>query len=198
MTGNAATNESNPLKAIGSALRDAGTLMGARSTFLQSSLFLDDIEDTADPLEAVASAVSGKSFDKLTEEDFGQAVGFLKAAADIKNAEDSRKEREEFELIQPSGKRVVLPTFKHEDALQWVIARLEELVDLYSVKRDEVKSIVVQAICSPTFQAGKITLVDRTEQPESMVDCTDDSNAVTDRQTFDSKEAEVSPDADCT
>ncbi len=76
----------------------------------------------ADPIEAVAAAVSGKPPAALTDEDFGKASGILEAAAAVRKQEAQHRASGHYVVVLPSGERRSLKSPLQKDAEKRVAA----------------------------------------------------------------------------
>jgi hypothetical protein len=146
VTGKETVDQAETSRAVAHVLREAGQQFGDDSPILKSSKELEDSKGNIDTLEAVASAVSGKPRESLTEEDFGKAVGVLEVASELSSAEARRRELGEFELIHPGGTRRRYARVENEEALSWIAMQLKEAAEQFSVEADALGSLAIQAL----------------------------------------------------
>ena len=107
---------------------------------------LSDVSVDADPLQEIAVAISKKSADRLTEEDYGRAVGVLEVAGAIKKARAQRGSNCEYEVLFPDGKRQVFIGFQNEEAATSLASALEEVAGRFSLTPDQVVVLTLQTL----------------------------------------------------
>lgn len=154
ISGQESTANPETPKIIGKALRELDSEFSDNYPLFRSLDALDQTMEDSDPLDAVASAISGKASVKLTEEDFGKAIGVLEIASAIKDANNKRCERDEFEIVEPNGKRRRFGRFQHEEGLALVSRQLHQLASEFSISVEEAKSLLIQAICDADAPAA--------------------------------------------
>ena len=135
-------------RVIAEVFSDASLELPDDSVVSQISKRLTDAPKGANPLEDVARAVSGKSAGALTEEDFGHAVGVVRASEEIRRIALDRKERDEFEIVEPNGNRKRIVRFENDAATEWLCDRLRQLREEFGLSDKEIQGLLVEAIWS--------------------------------------------------
>lgn len=139
---------------ITDAIGLAGIQFGEDSIFKRTFDSLVKEGKPENTIEEVIGVITNKRPENLTEEDYGKAAGFLEITAEIKKNEESRKERQEFEIVEPSGKRQRFVRVENQKASEWFKHRLLELVEQFSLRSEDAKSLAIAAICNsalPSF-----------------------------------------------
>jgi hypothetical protein len=91
--------------------------------------------------------ITGKRPENLTEEDYGKAVGILEVTSDIQKNNESRRQRQEIEVVEPSGKRTNYTLIEHNEAIAWIEQKLIELAASFSLSGESAKAVAITAIC---------------------------------------------------
>lgn len=130
----------------------------------------------ADPLGQIAAAVSQKTIEDLTEEDYGKAVGVLEVASALKKVRTDRKEKAEYELISPAGIKKVVITFDHGEAANHVLSLLRDIGSRFSLTTNQVTAIVLQVLSSSEDQTLDVSPFDsKPEQTREAVEKSSDA-----------------------
>ena len=147
-SGRGLDNDEDARRVIEEVFSDASSELPDDSVVSQILKRLADVPEGADPLEDVARAVSGKSTGALAEEDFGHAVGVVRASEEIRRIALDRKERDEFEIVEPNGKRKRIVRFENDAATKWLCDRLRQLREEFGLSDKEIQALLVEAIWS--------------------------------------------------
>ena len=100
----------------------------------------------ADPIEAVAAAVSGKPPAALTDEDFGKASGILEAAAAVRKQEAQHRASGHYVVVLPSGECRSLKSPLQKDAEKRVAADVCRWRMELSLPVDKIAFSVLRAL----------------------------------------------------
>jgi len=140
-------NDSMPGE-VAKILRVAAYQFGKDSILSRTSDILEQESQVPKTLESVVAALSNKRPENLTEEDYGKAAGILQITAEIKKTNEHRRERQEFELVDPNGKRLRFAKIENSDAAEWFKLRINDLIVQFSLSSDEASSVALAIICN--------------------------------------------------
>jgi hypothetical protein len=143
---------------ITAAIGEAGSQLGETSIFKKTFDCLVAEGKPDSTIEEMIGVITGKRPENLTEEDYGKAAGILEVASDIKKSNDNRRERQSIEIVEPSGKRTEYTLVEHKEAISWVMQKLCELADLFSLSSESAKAIAVGAICRATVLSNTVNV----------------------------------------
>ena len=144
---------------IAKALRNAAAQFSQDSILSRTSDILEQEPEIPKTLESVVAALSKKRPENLTEEDYGKAAGILEITAEIKRNDEQRRERQEYELVEPDGKRRRFAKIENREATEWFKHRLSDLIEQFSLSGDDAKAVALATICSvdlPSVTKGDI------------------------------------------
>jgi len=159
---------------ITDAIGLAGIQFGEDSIFQRTFDCLVKEGKPESTIEEVIGVITSKRPENLTEEDYGKAAGFLEITAEIQKNEESRKQRQEFEIVEPSGKRRRFMRVENPQATEWLEHRLRELIEKFTLSNEDATSLVIAAICNAeTYLPPVVERVKETPQvPEEGEDAT--------------------------
>lgn len=159
---------------ITDAIGQAGILFGEQSIFKRTFDSLVKEGKPESTIEEVIGVITSKRPENLTEEDYGKAAGFLEITAEIQKSEESRKQRQEFEIVEPSGKRRRVVRVENPRASEWFEQKLRELIEQFSLSSEEARSLALQAICSADLPSSPVVepLVDTPQAVDKGEDAT--------------------------
>lgn len=128
------------------ALQEAGKACGGDDNTFKRIADRVAAASPADPIEAVAAAVSGKPPAALTDEDFGKASGILEAAAAVRKQEAQHRASGQYMVVLPSGERRSLKSALQEDAEKQVAAGISRWRTDLSLPADQIAFSVLRVL----------------------------------------------------
>lgn len=132
---------------VAEALGQVGSQFGENSIFRKTFDCLVKEGKPDSTIEEMIGVITGKRPENLTEEDYGKAVGILEVTSDIQKNNESRRQRQEIEVVEPSGKRTNYTLIEHNEAIAWIEQKLIELAASFSLSGESAKAIAITAIC---------------------------------------------------
>ena len=124
------------------ALEDVESLVVEGNPFQKVIQKVQNTEPGTDPIDSIASAISDKSPQNLTEEDYGRAIGILDVAQYLKKT-DGR-----YVIILPSGEKRFLTDKISDDVESIVFDDIKNWRMTFKVSNDELAYTVIRAIYS--------------------------------------------------
>jgi hypothetical protein len=151
LSGSDFVQDKQAVSKVTAALGEVGSQFGESSILRRTFDCLVKEGKPDGTIEEMIGAITGKRPENLTEEDYGKAVGILEVTSEIQKSNESRRQRQEIEVIEPSGRRTYYTLIENSEAIAWVERKLTELAASFSFGIESAKAVAISAICRMTI-----------------------------------------------
>jgi len=150
LSGPDATQDGQAVAKITEAIGIAGSQFGESSIFKKTFDCLVKEVKPDSTIEEMIGVITGKRPENLTEEDYGKAAGILEITSEIQKSNECRRQRQEIEVVEPSGRRTQFTLIQNPEASKWIEQKLCELAERFSLSSEGAKALAIGAICTAT------------------------------------------------